>query len=71
MWRWLLAVVGVVLGGIVGVVATILVFATLHLGSGSYEEVLPVLLLTLPAGAAGGGWSGYRLGKRLRGAPES
>lgn len=69
MWPWLLAVVGVVLGGIVGVVTTIFVFATLHLGTGSYEEVLPVLLLTLPAGAAAGGWSGYRLGKRVQRAP--
>ena len=68
MWPWLLAVVGVVLGGVVGVVATVFVFAALHLGSGSYEDVLPVLLLTLPAGAAAGGWLGFWLGKRLRGA---
>lgn len=65
MWPWLLAVVGMVLGGVVGVAATVFVFAALHLGTGSYEEVIPVLLLTLPAGAALGGWVGFLLGKQL------
>ena len=65
MWPWVLGVVGVVAGGALGVVATVFVFAALHLGSGSYEDVLPALLLTLPAGAALGGFLGALLGRRL------
>lgn len=65
MWPIVMAVVGVVLGGAVGVVATVFVFAALHLGSGSYEDVLPAMLLTLPAGTALGGFLGALLGRRL------
>lgn len=65
MWPIVMAVVGVVLGGAVGVVATVFVFAALHLGSGSYEDVLPAMLLTLPAGSALGGFLGALLGRRL------
>lgn len=65
MWPTVMAVVGVVLGGAVGVVATVFVFAALHLGSGSYEDVLPALLLTLPLGSALGGLLGALVGRRL------
>ncbi|MER2563539.1 MAG: hypothetical protein ABTQ32_22615 [Myxococcaceae bacterium] len=65
MWPIVMAVVGVVLGGALGVVATVFVFAALHLGSGSYEDVLPAMLLTLPAGTALGGFLGALLGRRL------
>lgn len=65
MWPIVMAVVGVVLGGALGVVATVFVFAALHLGLGSYEDVLPAMLLTLPAGSALGGFLGALLGRRL------
>jgi hypothetical protein len=62
MVRWLLALVGTVVGTGIGLFAPALVFAVLQVGTGSYEDLLPVWLASLPAGAGLGGWGGYRVG---------
>ncbi|MCC7075278.1 MAG: hypothetical protein IT383_28455 [Deltaproteobacteria bacterium] len=60
--RWVLALVGVAAGLALGLFGPVLVLAALELGSGSYEDVLFLWMVTLPGGAALGGWGGYRLG---------
>ncbi len=64
--RWVLAVLGVVLGGVVGLFAPVVVGWLLGKTSGSYEVVLPFWLVTVPFGAVGGAVLGFVLGGRLR-----
>jgi hypothetical protein len=63
MVRWLSAVVGVLFGGAVGLFGPVLLLAALHIGSGSYEDVLALWLVALPLGVVGGGAVGHRLGR--------
>jgi hypothetical protein len=65
MWRWLMAVLGAAVGGAVGLFGPVLAFVALGMGSGSYEDVLPVWLASLPLGVALGAWLGHRLGRRF------
>jgi hypothetical protein len=62
MWPWLCALLGAVLGFSMGLFGPVAVLVALQWGTGSYEDVLPVWLASLPAGAGLGGWGGYRLG---------
>lgn len=45
-----------------GLFSPAVVLSVLAVGTGSYEDVLPVWLATVPAGAGLGAWGGYRLG---------
>lgn len=72
MLRWLAALLGAAFGILLGLFGPVLVLVALGSGSGSYEDVLPLWLLTLPLGAGLGGWGGHRLGaawERRRGPP--
>lgn len=64
--RWLLALVGALLGGAVGLFGPVFVLAQLTDGSGSYESFLPLWLASLPLGLGGGAVLGFVLGSRSR-----
>lgn len=65
----LAGVVGAVLGGAAGLFAPVFVFQLLRIGSGSYEDVLPVWVLAVPGGVAVGAALGALLGRPTRAAP--
>lgn len=65
MVRWLLALLGLAAGTALGLFAPVGVLVALGLGSGSYEDVLPLWLATIPGGALAGAWAGWRGGGAL------
>lgn len=69
-WQLLLLALGLLLGTILGVFLPVPVFLALDVlfgvQTGSYEAVLPWMLLSTPLCALGGGAAGFRLGSRLR-----
>lgn len=67
--RVLLGVVGAVLGGAVGLFGPVFAFQLLHIGSGSYEDVLPLWVVAVPGGVAVGAALGALLGRPTRAAP--
>lgn len=60
--RWVLAGVGSVVGGAVGLFAPVVV-GWLVGASGSYEVVVPFWLATVPLGVVGGAVLGFVLGR--------
>jgi hypothetical protein len=64
MRRWVGMALGTLLGGALGLFGPVFVLRALGVGSGSYEDVLPVWLFALPVVLLGGGVLGWRLGSR-------
>lgn len=62
----LLILLGAALGFGGGLFGPVLVLKVVGYGSGSYEDVLPIWLLTLPGGMFLGGWVGFRVYEHLR-----
>ena len=52
MWTWPITLIGAVAGAVVGLFAPALVFKLLGIGTGSYEDVMFLWLLTVPGGLA-------------------
>lgn len=66
----LLLALGLLLGAVLGLFLPVPVFLALDLffgvRTGSYEDVLPWMLLSTPLCALGGGALGFRLGRWMR-----
>ncbi len=59
------AIVGAITGGVAGFFAPIGVLVLTRAGPVSYEDVLPLEVISIPAGAALGAWAAVALTRRV------